>query len=90
MNNMEINMRTTMDVMETCWEADSPYSDVVRECERLDLRVPSEVEYDEYCEFAFEAIQDWYDAVGGSDEDGAFDAGGHFHADRMDMDFEDR
>lgn len=83
-------MLTTMDIMEHCSESELGYSDVVTECEVRGLRVPSEAEYEEYCEWMLEAAQDWYDSVGGSDEYGAFDAGGHFHADRADFDVEDR
>lgn len=79
-------MLTTKDIMEACWEADSPYTDVATDCKNLGLRIPSEDEYLAYCEMQDDDIQDWYDSKGNCDEAGAFDAGGHFYADRIDFD----
>jgi hypothetical protein len=79
-------MLTTKDIMESCWEADSPYSDVVMDCKNMGLRIPSAEEYQAYCEMQNSAIQDWYDSEGNCSETCAFDAGGHLYADRIDFD----
>ena len=59
--------------METCWEADAPYADLVSECKNLGLRIPSEREYQDHCAAANDAIEDWYDSEGHLTERGAFE-----------------
>ena len=78
-----INMTTTKDIMESCWEADAPYADVVEDCQILGLRIPTEAEYKKHCAMSESELQDWYDEHGDVDEQGAFDAGGHFYAQRI-------
>ena len=57
-------MKTTKDIMETCWEADASYQDVVEACRIANTKIPTEFEYQAYCASAEVSIQDWMSSGG--------------------------
>jgi len=56
-------MLTAKDVMESCWEEDDTYEEVVKECKKFNLPIPSSTEYASLCEFNNEAIKDWKNSL---------------------------
>lgn len=56
-------MLTAKDIMETCWEEDSTYEEVVAECQRYNLPIPSSREYQELCDFNNDAIKEWRQSI---------------------------
>ncbi len=81
-------MLTTKDIMETCWEVDALYTEVVTDCQARGVGIPSEDEYSAYCDMKNDMIEDWYDSSGNSYPVGCFDAAGHFYGERA-ADFSD-
>lgn len=62
-------MVTAEYIMDYCWSADLPYADMIRECIRYNIRVPTEAEYSALCARAESDMQDWHDTISDYDSD---------------------